>query len=245
MIRDNNTFDTMPSLYRSKTPTADLYSTEPKTILPIRPKTPLVNTRTRIITPSSELNISELEASLHMDLSKKNNFKEFLDHDAIGNNNAPSVNVVSNLTNHLNQLDLENNIYENKSDSSKTTKHYLNAASGGSNGLDLNSESIYSITSNNYRPTMPNHYIENEYSHENCYCYDCQDYAGRKQDSFQSNYFTLPPQMNDNVGKRLNQFINERRFNNTQDGQSNNANNEWEWPQKFTSNQVSIFFNFR
>lgn len=240
MMRHNNTFDSIPSLYRSKTPTADLYSTEQKIILPIRSKTPLVDTRSRLITPSNELNISELEASLHMDLSKKNNFKDFkpghnfLEHESMGmNNNASSsVNVISNLTDQLNQLDMDNNIYENKSDSLKPAKHYLGAASGGTNGLDFNSESIYSVTSNNYAPSMPNHYIESEYSHENCYCYDCQDYAGggRKQD-----YYTLPPQMNDNVGKRLNQFINERRI---QEGQSN-VNNHWEWPQKFTTSQVS------
>lgn len=37
--------------YRSKTPTADLYSTQQKEVLPSRPKTPLVDTRTRIKTP--------------------------------------------------------------------------------------------------------------------------------------------------------------------------------------------------
>lgn len=44
------------SLFRSKTPTADLYSTQQKEILPIRPKTPLVDTRrTRAQTPNDEL----------------------------------------------------------------------------------------------------------------------------------------------------------------------------------------------
>lgn len=44
------------NLYRSKTPTADLYSTQTKEILPIRSKTPLVDTRSRAKTPLNELN---------------------------------------------------------------------------------------------------------------------------------------------------------------------------------------------
>ncbi|XP_026277849.2 membrane-associated guanylate kinase, WW and PDZ domain-containing protein 1 isoform X2 [Frankliniella occidentalis] len=39
--------------YRSKTPTADLYSTQPKEVVPTRPKTPLVDTRTRSKTPTN------------------------------------------------------------------------------------------------------------------------------------------------------------------------------------------------
>ncbi|KAH8358059.1 hypothetical protein KR084_001520 [Drosophila pseudotakahashii] len=43
-------------LFRSKTPTADLYSTQVKEVLPMRPKTPLVDTRrARVQTPSNEL----------------------------------------------------------------------------------------------------------------------------------------------------------------------------------------------
>lgn len=60
---DSNRFGTLPNgskdskmgLFRSKTPTADLYSTQPKEILPQRPKTPLVDTRTRAKTPSGDL----------------------------------------------------------------------------------------------------------------------------------------------------------------------------------------------
>ncbi|XP_075165873.1 membrane associated guanylate kinase, WW and PDZ domain containing protein magi isoform X2 [Haematobia irritans] len=45
------------ALFRSKTPTADLYSTMQKEVLPIRPKTPLVDTRrARVKTPNMELN---------------------------------------------------------------------------------------------------------------------------------------------------------------------------------------------
>ncbi|KAF5283430.1 hypothetical protein FQA39_LY04806 [Lamprigera yunnana] len=44
--------------YRSKTPTADIYSTQQREVLPSRPKTPLVDTRTTCKTPIKELNSS-------------------------------------------------------------------------------------------------------------------------------------------------------------------------------------------
>lgn len=42
--------------YRSKTPTADIYSTQPREVLPSRPKTPLVDTRSLSKTPVKDLN---------------------------------------------------------------------------------------------------------------------------------------------------------------------------------------------
>lgn len=45
-------------LYRSKTPTADLYSTQQKEIMPNRPKTPIVDTRGRSKTPILNANWS-------------------------------------------------------------------------------------------------------------------------------------------------------------------------------------------
>lgn len=43
------------NIFRSKTPTADIYSTQPREILPSRPKTPLVDTRTHTKTPVKDL----------------------------------------------------------------------------------------------------------------------------------------------------------------------------------------------
>lgn len=55
--RKNNTYkDPLLGLYRSKTPTADLYSTQQKEVIPNRPKTPLVDTRNRPKTPTSTAN---------------------------------------------------------------------------------------------------------------------------------------------------------------------------------------------
>lgn len=93
------------SLFRSKTPTADLYSTQPKEILPTRSKTPLVDTRSRAKTPSSEVNGGEEEIdsvipnvnedahiqhlkNLSTVDTKSNN--SFPDHDSI-NNEAPFI----------------------------------------------------------------------------------------------------------------------------------------------------------
>ncbi|KAL1493343.1 hypothetical protein ABEB36_011415 [Hypothenemus hampei] len=42
--------------YRSKTPTADIYSTQPREVLPSRPKTPLVDTRSLNKTPIKDVN---------------------------------------------------------------------------------------------------------------------------------------------------------------------------------------------
>ncbi|XP_044741559.1 membrane-associated guanylate kinase, WW and PDZ domain-containing protein 1 isoform X2 [Chrysoperla carnea] len=52
------TKDIVANMYRSKTPTADLYSTQQKEILPNRPKTPLVDTRNRSKTPLAEVSAS-------------------------------------------------------------------------------------------------------------------------------------------------------------------------------------------
>lgn len=43
----------MHDFFRSKTPTADIYSTQSKAVIPSRPKTPLIDTRNRSKSPSS------------------------------------------------------------------------------------------------------------------------------------------------------------------------------------------------
>lgn len=53
---DNKSFNKdMGNAYRSKTPTADIYSTQQREVLPNRPKTPLVDTRIHCKTPVKEL----------------------------------------------------------------------------------------------------------------------------------------------------------------------------------------------
>ncbi|XP_063994926.1 membrane-associated guanylate kinase, WW and PDZ domain-containing protein 1-like isoform X2 [Diachasmimorpha longicaudata] len=52
--------------YRSKTPTADIYSTQSKTIVPSRPKTPLIDTRNRTKSPSDFRNDWRSENDNHL-----------------------------------------------------------------------------------------------------------------------------------------------------------------------------------
>lgn len=115
------------NLYRSKTPTADLYSTQPKEILPIRSKTPLVDTRSRAKTPLSELNGGEEEVDAATPLddphiqhlknveTKSNN--SFPDQDSI-NNEAPFIDpfpkLVLNLSDRLAEASLSSNHYQTK-----------------------------------------------------------------------------------------------------------------------------------
>ncbi|XP_057379722.1 membrane-associated guanylate kinase, WW and PDZ domain-containing protein 1-like isoform X1 [Daphnia carinata] len=54
-------------LFRSKTPTADLYSAQTKEVVPIRPKTPLVDTRNRPKTPSMGVAMSSGGAAQQSD----------------------------------------------------------------------------------------------------------------------------------------------------------------------------------
>lgn len=58
--------------YRSKTPTADIYSTQQKEILPSRPKTPLVDTRPVMKTPLGEMSISSTSSSKSLRRSEMN-----------------------------------------------------------------------------------------------------------------------------------------------------------------------------
>ncbi|KAK7791492.1 hypothetical protein R5R35_008847 [Gryllus longicercus] len=72
--RKNMYKESVVGMYRSKTPTADLYSTQQKEVIPNRPKTPLVDTRNRPKTPtwSPEADGNGVESSLGNDSSRFN-----------------------------------------------------------------------------------------------------------------------------------------------------------------------------
>lgn len=57
----DNRFGKEAGAYRSKTPTADIYSTQPREVLPSRPKTPIVDTRGLSKTPVKDLNSNTSE----------------------------------------------------------------------------------------------------------------------------------------------------------------------------------------
>lgn len=81
-----NTKDMFGS-YRSKTPTADIYSTQQKEILPSRPKTPLVDTRTVMKTPLGDMSVSSTSSSKSLRRSEMNEMLnyEFLPENQICN----------------------------------------------------------------------------------------------------------------------------------------------------------------
>lgn len=58
---NNGIKDMLLNTYRSKTPTADIYSTQTREILPSRPKTPLVDTRSLSKTPIKDFNSNNHE----------------------------------------------------------------------------------------------------------------------------------------------------------------------------------------
>lgn len=118
---DANRFGTMPNgstkeskmgMFRSKTPTADLYSTQTKEILPVRPKTPLVDTRNRAKTPSTEQPESTTDGLSKVDTTSKSSLpaadtksnNSLGDHDSI-NNDIPYMDpfpkMVSSLSDRL------------------------------------------------------------------------------------------------------------------------------------------------
>lgn len=121
--RSGDRFGTLPSashgkdpkmgLFRSKTPTADLYSTQTKEILPVRPKTPLVDTRSRAKTPTSEQpeqqitndqnSVDELDKTDDKTADAKSN-NSMADHDSITNDIPymdPFPKMVSTLSDRL------------------------------------------------------------------------------------------------------------------------------------------------
>ncbi|XP_037918553.1 membrane-associated guanylate kinase, WW and PDZ domain-containing protein 1-like isoform X2 [Hermetia illucens] len=196
-------------LYRSKTPTADLYSTQAKEVLPIRPKTPLVDTRrARAKTPNTDLN-EEVEAvtnslaknddnkSIAADAKSNNSLNEL---DSINNEIPymdPLPNIVTSLSERLAEAsmlqDNHNNIYQNSRDPLSVTSnrpHYENQVGSGS---DYNYHSPYGNGNNGtsynnsslYSPPPPMPLMAAPvptYHQDTCYCYECcQDYNSRYQ----------------------------------------------------------------
>ncbi|KFB53859.1 hypothetical protein ZHAS_00022299 [Anopheles sinensis] len=281
------------NLFRSKTPTADLYSTQTKEILPTRPKTPLVDTRARAKTPSlplAELNTDEIELDIgskgpldvKLELNLKSNSSSH-DNDSIANdiglyhhhhhhnlhlqhpaedpyhhNFHGHMKHASGLADRLGELTIgsSNNstsdtatIYHNHqppvsfhqnlgvAGSGGGYHHVNNVGGGGGGGGGYNQ--LYSPPIVPPPPVPP---ISGAgmapYHHENCFCYDCQDYQRQQQHQLmnrqsqmqhqmnsssphqQNALYSLPPQMSDNIGKRLNDYLMDRKRSMQQGGPS-------------------------
>ncbi|KAM7344489.1 membrane associated guanylate kinase, WW and PDZ domain containing protein magi isoform 1-T2 [Cochliomyia hominivorax] len=86
------------ALFRSKTPTADLYSTMQKEILPIRPKTPLVDTRrARVNTPNMELNEDREVAAVNTSAEESALERSLAESKTLTNEGSKSQNSLSEI----------------------------------------------------------------------------------------------------------------------------------------------------
>lgn len=224
-------------MYRSKTPTADLYSTQQKEILPVRPKTPLVDTRNRAKTPSLETSddidsaINNLDKddrkSIAADVKSNNSFP---DHDSI-NNDIPYMDplpkLVSSLSERLAEASLNqdqpSNLYSqvdrsrNKQFASQSDLNYDNPIPHEYyNGY--NTTNYGSHHSNNhlhsyntmYSPPSPLPIMAPvpTYHQDTCYCYECQDYGRHNQEYLMQTQYQYPPHHGHNNG-RVQKRINE------------------------------------
>lgn len=250
-------------MFRSKTPTADLYSTQQKETLPIRPKTPLVNTRIQMKTPiqMNDLNTDDIELD-----------SKLTDHD--DNKSTISTATTAYDTTKLLTEQFDNfAINDQRSDTYTTTDSITSKTSGRNrffspldikngnldngynNGADYyygnSSNSVYSLPpapsipgQTRYiqpiQPPQPTSTIPYQHQpHDSCFCYDCQDY--RIKQAQQSEYhgapsnnnsdystlqgqFNLPPQMSDNVGNRINDYLMDRKRNAGEFYNNNNFN---------------------
>lgn len=244
----NGTTPFLNGLFRSKTPTADLYSTQQKESLPVRPKTPLVDARARVQmkTPiqMNDLNTDDIEldskltdhedkqstistATTAYDTSKllSEQFDRFTTNDDYTTDSITSKS--SGRNRFFSPLDIKNGNHEN----------------GYSNGGDYfygnSNNSVYSLPPPPSIPVAQTRYCIQPiqlpqqssssipFQHQpddRCFCYDCQDF--RIKQVHQNDYhgtpsnnnsdystFNLPPQMSDNVGKRINDYLMDRKKN--------------------------------
>lgn len=196
-------------LFRSKTPTADLYSTQPKEVLPMRPKTPLVDTRrARVLTPNNELQLqSDLDAmtagenkSLHLQtqVGKSNNSLQELDDIPFMD---PYPKMVSRLTERLAEATLQSGVD-------------VDVDVDGSGG---NYNPIYGLPPSMQPLPLPLAH------HESCYCYDCQAQRYQRpnqQSQSQLGYYmqqapVSPMQaahiQNERIQRRVNELLSDRR----------------------------------
>lgn len=104
--------------YRSKTPTADIYSTQQKEVLPSRPKTPLVDTRTLIKSPAGDMSASSTSSLKSLRRSELN---DIINYDCLTEN--PVCNSYQ-LTNNTGLSSSEMDININLNDHNYKTYNY-------------------------------------------------------------------------------------------------------------------------
>ncbi|XP_034475716.1 membrane-associated guanylate kinase, WW and PDZ domain-containing protein 1 [Drosophila innubila] len=210
-LRKNFVGGTGAGLFRSKTPTADLYSTQPKEVLPMRPKTPLVDTRrARVLTPNNELQQADVETaaeskSLHLQAQgKSNNSLQELDDIPFMD---PYPKMVSRLSDRLAEATLQGGV---------DVEVDVDGGGGG------NYNPIYGLPPSMQPLPLPLAH------HESCYCYDCQAQRyQRPQQSSQLGYYVQQPVVstasgqysplqaahiqNERMQRRVNELLSDRR----------------------------------
>ncbi|XP_030369026.1 uncharacterized protein LOC115620046 [Scaptodrosophila lebanonensis] len=210
-------------LFRSKTPTADLYSTQPKEVLPMRPKTPLVDTRrARVQTPNELLETDGplatlAESKTHVD-GKSNNSLQELDEIPFMD---PYPKMVSRLSERLAEASLQsdNNGYSTAPTHFTSQEQYVSPNYNPIYGLTALPPSMQPLPQNAAATTgapAPTHlygplttplglmtpnstantgavYGQTQHHHDSCYCYDCQNLKFRPQHVSPLGYFAPQP----------------------------------------------------
>lgn len=183
------------NLFRSKTPTADLYSTQQKEILPIRPKTPLVDTRNRAKTPSNEITSNDdPDDKMEKSMSESKSQNSLHDQDSITNDIPcmdPFPKFVTNLTERLAQTSLLQDRHPNiyAEDVHQRNRNF------GSSQPDLNYDPQMNPEYYGYNqagqiyhqmhsplPPLPIMAPVPTYHQDNCFCYECQDFNRQQQE---------------------------------------------------------------
>lgn len=276
---------TVNGMFRSKTPTADIYSTQQKETLPIRPKTPLIDARARVqmktpIQQLNDLNTDDIELD-----------SKLTDHNEDNKSTISTATTAYDTTKLLTEQFDNFAINDQRSDTYTTTDSITSKTSGNGgrhhrffspldikNGND-NGDYYYPNSTNSFSlppppppshhtiPTSQNrHFIQPIQSatnipyqhqpHDSCFCYDCQDfrikqaqhseYVTSSNNTVSDNYsllqsqFNLPPQMSDNIGQRINNYLMDRKRNSNE---MYNVNGYPPYPYRSNGNSVvRIFF---
>lgn len=217
-------------LYRSKTPTADLYSTQQKEILPTRPKTPLVDTRARAKTPSNELNTNDNEASGGVEKvtekegipadSKSNT--SFADHDSI-NNDIPYIDpfpkMVMALTDRLSEANINPNHDKYHQDRlHSASKTFASSQSDLNNYDHINTDFYVNAPVSNFGsvapPPMPLMAAPiPTYHQDTCYCFECQDFNRQQMEYMQQQQRNMYnwQQVNGRASRKVSEYLLDRR----------------------------------
>lgn len=195
------------NMFRSKTPTADLYSTQSKEILPTRPKTPLVDTRNcelNGVNGDEEVGVAYAHSSMPKSADTKS-ISSFPDQDSINNEVTAFPKLVANITDRLADTSLNSRnarwppTWKHQSAGGGAVGNYdrdpINFPPSGHEIYGTNSahttagvysnspNSIYALAPGDIPPKLPFLAPVPTYHHDHCFCYECQDYQRYQRDN--------------------------------------------------------------